>query len=286
MSEVIQIPKYLKGQNDYTMTRFCLGQGAFCVVVLGLMSVEGEDPKRVAIKIVNKTKTLTNSTRITALRDEVKILSTLDHPSITNLIEAIEDEENIYMVFEEYSGTLEDLMESRGEMTVNQMKCIFKQIFEAVAYCHKKGIAHRDIKPENIFYRIECNEVKVYLGDFGFATFYKPNELQTKYCGSLYYVSPEIVNHTPYSAAATDVWSLGSLLFYMLCGYCAFAGSKMKRVFKNIAKGKMQEFTEEIDGSTRLFILRMLTVEPEMRISLTQLEKHAWFRSFPTASSA
>lgn len=77
-------------------------------------------------------------------------------------------------------------------------------------YLHKKSILHRDIKTENILIGKD-NEVKI--ADFGISKI--ASQYTNTFCGTPYYISPEIINRLPYSVK-TDVWSLGVVL-YELC---------------------------------------------------------------------
>ena len=88
---------------------------------------------------------------------EISIMSKCDHPSIINLYEIYEDQRHIYLIMEECTGgELFDRILSRienGKMySEKEAAIIFKQMMNAVAYCHSQGICHRDLKPENILF--------------------------------------------------------------------------------------------------------------------------------------
>ena len=80
-----------------------------------------------------------------------------------------------------------------------------KPLMEAVAHCHRRGVAHRDIKPDNIFF-YEWNRLK--RGDFGSAECFREGELMSGLVGMPYYVAPEVVAGREYSEKV-DVWSAG-----------------------------------------------------------------------------
>jgi len=113
-----------------------------------------------------------------------------------------------------------------------ECKPIFKQVLQAIEYCHSRGFCHRDIKIDNI---IVDKALKVKLIDFGFSTY--TNELLKVYCGILSYEAPEIVTKTPYYGQMSDMWALGILLFTLLEGFYLFKASTDKELYIKIAKG-------------------------------------------------
>jgi len=92
----------------------------------------------------------------------------------------------------------------------------FQQIIMALEYCHDLNIIHRDLKPENILIDKD-NNIKI--SDFGLSTIVKNNEeiLKTP-CGTINYLSPEVVKQTGYFGNSADIWSAGVILFYSVTG--------------------------------------------------------------------
>eukprot|EP01088_Endostelium_zonatum_P004152 TRINITY_DN15370_c0_g1_i1.p1 TRINITY_DN15370_c0_g1~~TRINITY_DN15370_c0_g1_i1.p1 ORF type:complete len:377 (-),score=56.68 TRINITY_DN15370_c0_g1_i1:136-1266(-) len=287
------LPSWLYGENNrYKITKTTLGTGTFSLVRLGLIS--NIEKQRVAIKIVNKKTALDTTKRVTALRKEIEILFALaDHPNIVHLIEVLEDTNNVYLIFEAQTSDLKSYrLQNGGKLTEQETLHIFPQIVSAVKYCHEKSVVHRDIKLENILYSYTkktsnptAMDLKVCLADFGFATFYEkeamegPNaSLLNKWCGSPFTVAPEIINRTPYLPEPVDVWSLGSLLYTLICGYPPFKAKTLAKVFKRTQKGKVKTFPKTVGICSRTLIKRMLTVEPEKRIRLDKIQDHSFFK--------
>jgi len=98
---------------------------------------------------------------------------------------------------------------------------IFSQLISGMDYCHKKNICHRDIKLENI---IIDSDLNVKLIDFGFATLTSSSRLLNFFCGTPSYMPPEIVEKVDYNGILADIWSLGILLYTLLCGAFPFRG--------------------------------------------------------------
>jgi serine/threonine protein kinase len=132
------------------------------------------------------------------------------------------------------------------------------------------------VKLDNLLLDAEGN---VKLADFGFSiTFFHGQKLK-KACGSPSYAAPEIVTRKPYYPPGVDVWSLGVVLYAMVCGYFPFHGSTSQDLCRRIASGKF-ECPAFMSGDCRDLVRRMLTVDPVRRISMVEAEQHPWCRSF------
>jgi calcium-dependent protein kinase len=155
----------LKQNYRISATTHVLGAGAFGKVFL---SENIADPSfKVAIKVLNKGKL---KGHVDAIRQEVKILTKLDHPNIVKYYETYDDAKFLYLVMEYCSGgELFDKIAKKKNQVFNESEAaeIIKKLLRAVNHCHSVGVVHRDIKPENIMYGRD-GEVK--LIDFGLAS--------------------------------------------------------------------------------------------------------------------
>ena len=106
-------------------------------------------------------------------------------------------------------------------LTENEIKHIVVQICQGISYCHGKNIIHRDVKLENI---LLDEENKVKLIDFGFSIIASEEHKLNIYCGTPSYMAPEIAGKVQYKGGPTDVWSVGIILFILLCGCFPFKG--------------------------------------------------------------
>lgn len=104
----------------------------------------------------------------------------------------------------------------------NSCRKIFLQIIQAVDYLHLKNVYHRDIKLENI---IIDDKLNIKIIDFGFGTCNPKSKLLNFFCGTPSYMPPEIVQKKDYLGSYADIWSIGILLFTLLCGTFPFRGS-------------------------------------------------------------
>lgn len=102
---------------------------------------------------------------------------------------------------------------------LNISLCIW-QVVHAISYCHQLHVVHRDLKPENVVFFEKLGMVK--LTDFGFSNKYDPGQKLETSCGSLAYSAPEILLGDSYDAPAVDIWSLGVILYMLVCGHPPF----------------------------------------------------------------
>ena len=103
-----------------------------------------------------------------------------------------------------------------------------RSLLSAIAYCHDRNVIHRDLKPENILLDNPKNvNIDIKVIDFGAAIFLDPGQLYEDRFGTVYYVAPEIVKGKGYNNKC-DVWSMGLILFALLCGEVPFFSHKDK----------------------------------------------------------
>ena len=158
------------------------------------------------------------------LENELRILKLLDHKNIIRLFDHIQGEHMEFLVMENGPELmLNDFAKNYHHQKIveYEAKIIFNHVLEAVAYLHDIDIIHRDLKMQNILIN-ESMEVK--LIDFGFAHFYNKKKKLSVFCGTPSYMAPELACRIPYDGKASDVWSLGVLLYIMLTGEFPFKG--------------------------------------------------------------
>jgi serine/threonine protein kinase len=119
-------------------------------------------------------------------------------------------------------GELFERIQKKDHYSERDARIIMSQLASAMACAHMRNICHRDLKPENILLASKTDDTSLKIADLGFAKVLKgKNQLLSTPCGTPGYVAPEVIaNGTPSYTVACDVWSLGVILFILLCG-CA-----------------------------------------------------------------
>jgi serine/threonine protein kinase/Tfp pilus assembly protein PilF len=194
-----------------------LGEGGMGVVYLAERD-DGEYRQRVALKAMKPGPPSAQLLRL--FRRERQILAQLQHPNIACLMDGGTVNGQVFYVMEYVEGTPVTAYCEERQLTLQQRLELFCRICEAVGYAHRNQIVHRDLKPGNILVN---NDGIPKLLDFGLAKMFEQSpaiQRTTVSIGPMLtpaYASPEQVRGVPLSIA-TDVYSLGVLLYELLTG--------------------------------------------------------------------
>ena len=213
-----------------------VGKGSYAVVKVAFSKKLN---RQVAIKIITKKKAPQDYLK-KFLPREIAVMKQLNHPNIIGLNEAIETSSRIFLVMDMADGgDLLDYIKTNGAISENEARSFFRQLVVASEYLHSMDVVHRDLKCENIL--LDRNK-NILLSDFGFART-QPMESNTgrrklsrTFCGSYAYAPPEILRGVAYDGTRTDVWSLGVVLFTMLCAKLPFDDSNLKLLMEQVRK--------------------------------------------------
>merc|ERR1719242_2690847 len=144
-----------------------------------------------------------------------------------------EDKRSLYMVMPLMkSGDLYDRMALRQKLEEITGKKILWKILDCLAYLHAIGVVHRDLKPENVLLASDEDDSDVRLTDFGLSKFFTPKELMNDPCGTVAYVSPEVLQQKGYGKTV-DVWSIGIMMHFLLVSYLPFDAQDSDRLRRN-----------------------------------------------------
>ncbi len=215
-----------------------IGRGATAIVYL---AENPHYPEPVAVKHVKfadraKDEAKWNRRLVKLLKAEKAVATRLDHPNIIRIFDAVIEPEEAYVVMEYFPGdSLERYCSYERLLPVHRTISIIFKCCMALDYAYRHGIVHRDIKPANILVD-EHDNVKI--TDFGLAM-NVDKKIQTDSTfimgvGSPAYMSPEQIKNYPLNQK-TDLYSLGVVLFHMLCGRLPFrAGNPAQLIYKII----------------------------------------------------
>ncbi|KAJ7418428.1 Serine/threonine-protein kinase SIK2 [Pitangus sulphuratus] len=245
-----------------------LGKGNFAVVKLARHRITRSE---VAIKIIDKSQL--DAVNLEKIYREVQIMKMLDHPHIIKLYQVMETKSMLYLVTEfAKNGEIFDYLASHGRLSEPEARRKFWQILSAVEYCHGRKIVHRDLKAENL---LLDNNMNIKIADFGFGNFYKSGEPLTTWCGSPPYAAPEVFEGQQYEGPQLDIWSMGVVLYVLVCGALPFDGPTLPILRQRVLEGRFRIpyfMSEECEHLIR----RMLVLDPSKRLTIAQIKEHKW----------
>jgi serine/threonine protein kinase len=211
----------------------------------------------------------------------VKIMHKINHPNCVQLYEMYETPKKLYMVMELLRGReLFDRIVERQSYSESDASTLMTSVLHAIEYLHSIGVVHRDLKPENIIYASpDSNVVKI--TDFGLAKHRADTDAKmVTGCGTLGYAAPEVLKNEPYGKAV-DMWSVGVILYILLCGFPPFSNDHTPKLFRQIKRGEYDfplPYWENITHSAKDLVQKLLTVNPKRRLTVTQALQHPWIK--------
>lgn len=256
---------------------------------------------------------------------EISIMRSFNHPSVLGVKEVVVDESdhgfgNVYMVMEYMEHDLKALLDSRKQpFSQSEVKCLMLQLLEGVEYLHDNWVLHRDLKTANLLF---SNQGDLKICDFGMARQYSsPLKPYTSLVVTLWYRAPELLLGATEYSTAVDMWSVGCIMAELLAGKPMFDGrteaSQLDKIFRTLGTptekiwpgysnlpGAKVNFVHQpynmlqkkfprtsFTGSPVLsdlgldLLSKLLTYDPEKRITAKDALEHAWFREVPLAKS-
>ncbi|XP_049812890.1 aurora kinase A-A-like [Schistocerca nitens] len=254
--------------SDFEIGR-ALGKGKFGNVYLAR---ERSSKYVIALKVLFKSQ-LVSANVEHQLRREIEIQSHLRHPNILKLYGYFHDEARVYLILE-YApkGELFKEIKSQPQQRLDEVRTAtyIAQLADALLYCHNKKVIHRDIKPENLLIGSK-GELKI--ADFGWSV-HSPQSRRTTLCGTLDYLSPEMVKGQPHDENV-DLWSLGVLCYECLVGKPPFESSTYDDTYRKISRAQYS-LPLFISNDARDLIAKLLVVVPQNRLPLSEVLKHPW----------
>mmetsp|Transcript_4520 Transcript_4520/g.9083 ORF Transcript_4520/g.9083 Transcript_4520/m.9083 type:complete len:532 (-) Transcript_4520:16-1611(-) len=230
-----------------------------------------------ALKAINKAL-VKNAEQF---KEEMAIMKLLDHPNIVRLYETFEDEKLVYLVLELCTGgELFDRIVAEEKFSEQAAAICVQQMLRAVNYMHQNYIMHRDLKPENWLLSSSTEALQqadLKLIDFGLSKRFSPGEFATTKAGTPYYVAPEVLAGR--YAEQSDVWSIGVIMYILLCGSPPFAGNDTVAVLESVKRAQPTFDKKEwmnVSPEAKLMLKALLQREPTSRMSASDALQHQW----------
>lgn len=201
-------------------------------------------------------------------RQEAKAAANLSHPNIVTVHDFGLDQKHLFIVMEYMPGTdLKTLIKQKERFSVTKALELMIQACGGVGYAHRAGLVHCDIKPHNM---LVTPEGRLKVTDFGIAralSTISPDERSEVVWGSPHYFSPEQASGMPPSPAS-DVYSLGVILYEMLAGRLPFIASdsgELARMHREDLPVAPRYYNTSIPAKLEEIILKVLSKEPTAR---------------------
>jgi len=241
-----------------------LGSGATAIVKLG---IQLKDSKKIAVKIVDKTKEEFDEVFAIDVRETVN--------EIYIMMELMNGGELFDYIFSSDAGCLKPPEASK----------VVYPLLKGLNFLHNTCmIIHRDIKPENILLSFVSDDRtgfpdKIKISDYGASVFFtSKNPYVRGYTGTLTYMAPEILENSKYTKAI-DVWSIGIVTYCSMCGFLPFDGDSDAEITQTILEADLQFPSPEWDGCDFLaqsFIISCLTSDAKKRMTVKDALIHPW----------
>lgn len=263
--------------NLYTLKDFTaakntkiLGTGTYGKVQL----VQKIDSKKLYAMKICKKACASEIIPLKNLFREISLHKSLNHPNIIHLYGHLEDRLRVYIILEyAEKGSLFDLLHQKIKLPEKDVWPIFTQICTGLNHLHSKNLLHRDLKPENLL--INKDDI-IKICDFGWSA--RSNEVRVTFCGTLDYMSPEMLERKP-QTYKVDIWALGILMYEMLHGTPPFRAKNPKEMVRMTAEGRYN-VGSHVSYSAKQLISLLLQSDPDDRPPIIEVLKTQWVQDY------
>ncbi|XP_039069397.1 cyclin-dependent kinase G-2-like isoform X2 [Hibiscus syriacus] len=297
-----------------------ISEGTYGIVYRAKDKKTGEIVALKKVKILGGRELEEYGFPVTSLR-EINILASFHHPSIVEVKEVVvDDHDNVYMVMEYMEHDLKWLMDSmKQRFSTSDVKSLMFQLLEGVKYLHDNWVLHRDLKTSNLLLN---NQGELKICDFGMARLYgSPLKPYTTKVVTQWYRAPELLLGAKKYSKAVDMWSVGCIMAELLAKDPLFKGTseidQLRKIFDTLGvpNEKIWPGFSELPGTKANYskqrynllrkkfpaasftgsgvlsdagfdlLSRLLTYDPEKRITASDALNYDWFRELPLAKS-
>jgi calcium-dependent protein kinase len=272
--------------TDWYKVKKMVGQGSFGIVQL--VEDKRVNNRTLVMKTISKSKM---NLSLDILEQEIKNLRSLDHPNIIKILEYFDDAQNIYIVMENAESELLKVVEDnfKNGRYVNERWAmeVFRQVLEAIVYCHGRGVMHKDLKAENVMLIDSLNNNGVphaVVIDFGLAEMFDdPSRRSRVVSGSPMSMAPEVwgsaINKNVSIGYKCDVYSLGCVIFHVLSGDFPIMAktNEPSDWLRKIKIGPNWSLLSHCSPEAVDLVKKMMTIDERLRPTAKECLQHPWF---------
>ena len=273
-----------------------LGSGSFADVYKAVHRVTGRE---VAVKAIALSKM--NEKLEKNLESEIAILRKIEHPNVVSLIGLQKSQRHMYLIMEMCAGgDLHKYIRKHSPLRESTIRTFMRHLSNGLRVLWSSNLVHRDLKPQNLLLSEDSPNATLKIADFGFARHLAVSSMAETMCGSPLYMAPEILRLRKYVVvffdtflyfifgfmkhrydAKADLWSVGTILFEMLCGRAPFTGANQIELLKNIETKEYRipdgvHISEDADHLLRGLLQR----NPLLRMSFEEFFSHAYLKEY------
>ncbi|KAF7484256.1 mitogen-activated protein kinase kinase kinase 1 [Marmota monax] len=223
---------------------------------------------------------------VEALREEIRMMSHLNHPNIIRMLGATCEKSN-YNLFIEWmaGGSVAHLLSKYGAFKESVVINYTEQLLRGLSYLHENQIIHRDVKGANLL--IDSTGQRLRIADFGAAARLASKgtgagEFQGQLLGTIAFMAPEVLRGQQYGRSC-DVWSVGCAIIEMACAKPPWNAEKhsnhLALIFKIASATTAPSIPSHLSPGLRDVALRCLELQPQDRPPSRELLKHPVFRT-------
>lgn len=184
------------------------------------------------------------------------MLSSLKHPNIVELQDVVEDDSDLYLVFELMDGSFLDLIQDGKPLAEDDALDLMKQVWSGLAFLHDLGWMHRDLKPENLLFRRAATQQRrvAKIADFGLVRSWARlgSRPLTEYVATRWYRAPEILLRCRRYGPEVDIWATGAIVAELISGVPLFNGEserdQIQRILERIGVRGLDDWPEGVDA--------------------------------------
>lgn len=229
------------------------------------------------------------------LQSEFQVLKAVlnGHTNILLMVDYFETSEYFYLVTDLASGgeLFEKITTSpQRKLSVAETIKVLRPLLSALEHLHSNNVVHRDVKAENILFSSRnARDNLLVLADFGHARIMADGETEASCSGTLSYLAPEVISRTG-ASFPVDMWAVGVLTYFMLCGYMPFDCDSDDETKKLILAAdyvyEPPEYWADIPVEAKRFIGRCFEVDPQRRITASEAQNDAFLTGATLTPSA